>query len=336
MAELNKRKRVFCPVNQQQAFLVCCQKALGISDEQLAVLLSIGTRTLRDWRREKFSMQFGAMKTLSRKAHVPMPKGIEIKDQYWYVSKGARTGGIAVYKKYGMVGGDPEYRKKKWSEWWEREGKTRPHPIINVCKPIQKPSFSDDLAEFVGIVLGDGTMSQRQIIITLHAVDDFAYGKFIVGLVRKLFDAPVGYYRRKDANAIDYSISRIELVRFCVNELHMKCGNKVRQQVDIPDWVKKHKPFLLACIRGLVDTDGCIFIHRYRVRDKWYSYKKLSFSNRSMPLLNSVFLALQKFGMHPRIVNNQHEVRLESIADLKRYFLLIGSNNLKHLKRYKN
>jgi len=38
-----------------------------------------------------------------------------------------------------------------------------------------------------------------------------------------------------------------------------------------------------------MDTDGCVFTHRYKSKGKWYSYKKLYFTSLSKPLLNSFF-----------------------------------------------
>src|SRR3989338_6336081 len=131
-------------------------------------------------------------------------------------------------------------------------------------------------------------------------------------------------------------ISRTELVQFCVNKLGLKIGSKVRQQIDIPLWVKERKSYRIACLRGLVDTDGCVIKHRYSVKGKKYCYKKLSFTNSSVPLLRSVFEILSTLGMKPRVTNNGKEVRLESQSDMERYFRLVGSNNPKHLNRWLN
>ncbi|MBI4590649.1 MAG: helix-turn-helix transcriptional regulator, partial [Candidatus Rokubacteria bacterium] len=32
-------------------------------------------------------------------------------------------------------------------------------------------------------------------------------------------------------------------------------------QVDMPEWIKADARLARACVRGLVDTDGCIYIH---------------------------------------------------------------------------
>ena len=228
----------------------------------------------------------------------------------------------------------PKYRKKKRQEWWEKTGRYKQHPIIGISKPIHKPPFSLELAEFVGILLGDGGITRNQIVVSLNSIEDADYAKFVTALIKKLFNVPVGIYLDKHDAVIDLIVSRVELVRFCVEKLGLKIGNKVKQQVGIPDWIKKNKQYLIACTRGLMDTDGSVFLHRYAVNGKWYVYPKLSFSNRSVPLLKGVFDTLVLLGMKPRITKDRKDVRIESQRDIKLYFDLIGTSNVKDLKKY--
>ncbi len=324
--------RIFLPKNKQKQLI---NKILSeVSVEEAAKICNLSERTIRDWRREKFSMNLNALRKLCRKTRIPFPSNTEIKDDYWYISYGSSIGGLATLRKYGRIGGDPEYRKKKWYEWWEREGKYKSN-IIALCKPIRKPRYSQALAEFVGIILGDGSIGKSQISITLHSEDDKEYSKFVVKLIKKLFNVYVGICYRKDVKATSYNVSRTELIYFCIEKLGLKKGNKIKQQVDIPDWIKENKLYSIACVRGLVDTDGCIFTHRYKVNGKFYNYKKLSFTSYSKPLRYSVFKIMKDNGLNPRF-SRDRDVRLDSIKDMQKYFRIIGSHNPKHLKRLKN
>jgi hypothetical protein len=320
----------FLKKNQQRDFINGILSKTSV--EEVAKLCNLSTRTIRDWRREKFLIDFKAAKVLSRKTGVKLPSSIRLKDDYWYVSSGSSAGGLAVYKKYGRIGGDPEHRKKKWREWWECEGKHKKHPIIGVAKPIKKPRFSRELAEFVGIVMGDGGITKLQVKITLHYKDDKEYGKFITSLIKKLFDVPVGTCYRKKDSVVHYIISRSKLVSFCVEKLGLKCGNKIKQQFNIPDWIKINKGYAVACLRGLVDTDGSVFEHRYKSNGKWYCYKKISFTSHSKPLRQSVFNIMRDIGLNPRLAG-KWDVRLDSIKDVERYFNLVSSHNPKHLNK---
>ena len=67
--------------------------------------------------------------------------------------------------------------------------------------------------------------------------------------------------------------------------------------------------------------------------EKLYSYKKLSFTNLSKPLVIFVYKTMKNIGLNPRMSRNK-DVWLDSINDMKKYFKIIGSHNQKHLNRY--
>ncbi|PIV46259.1 hypothetical protein COW09_00370 [bacterium (Candidatus Moisslbacteria) CG12_big_fil_rev_8_21_14_0_65_36_11] len=326
-------ERVIFPFGKQQRFLLMARRKLDIPWSSFADRIKIHKRVLNDWRREEYSMPLDILKRICRISKVKMPIDVKIRDAFWYVSKGARAGGMAVYKKYGRIGGDPEYRKNKWYEWWKKKGKYNTN-FINAPRPIKRPFFSQDLAEFVGIILGDGGITQYQVTISFHSVNEKEYSKFVVKLIKKLFNVPIGIYYDKNYLKFDLVISRSELVRFCTEKLGLKKGNKIKQQVDIPDWIKQNKKYSIACVRGLIDTDGCVFTHRYKVNGKWYNYRKLSFKSHSKSLCQSVVNILEENGLNPRLAQKR-DVRLDSIEDVQKYFRLIGFNNPKNLKRYK-
>ena len=131
----------------------------------------------------------------------------------------------------------------------------------------------------------------------------------------------------------DVTISRKGLIAY-MSSVGLVVGHKVRHQVDIPGWILDNEEYSLACVRGLMDTDGCVFTHRYKVGGKIYKYKKIAFTNKSKPLLNSVYSILKNIGLHPRF-STTFDVRLDSIQDVKSYMKIIGTHNNKHLKRYK-
>ena len=133
-------------------------------------------------------------------------------------------------------------------------------------------------------------------------------------------------------NAVVIRLSRVAVSEELV-KLGLKYGNKVKQQVDIPGWIKISPRFAKTCIRGLWDTDGCLYEEVHRKKNIEYRYPRLSFVSHSKPLLRSVFTILQKMDFSPKIRNNR-SVNLETKADIVRYFHLIGSSNKKHLRRY--
>ena len=202
----------------------------------------------------------------------------------------------------------------------------------SVGKPICIPEVSPQLAEFVGIMMGDGGMSRYQATITLHRDDDWDYAKFVSAQVKELFGYTPGIRVSTKQAVVRIVISRINIVRFLYS-LGLPIGDKIRNHIDIPRWIRKKDFLLHACVRGLVDTDGSVFVHSYLSKGKRYAYKKLSFTSASEPLRQSVKKTLQGLGLQARLGSN-NDVRIDSKNDTHRYFEVIGSSNPKHLRRY--
>lgn len=329
MPELYKEFRAkFTRRREQKKWL----ESLPLSISEVAKACSRSERTIRDWRAEKFLMDYECLVKLCEITGATPPK-VEKLYRYAHTSKAGKKGGQALIAKYGRVPIGEERRKEQWQKWWKQTGKNLDRPILTSVS-IRRPSYSANLAEFVGVMLGDGGISDNQVVVTLHSTDDAAYGRFVTALITKLFEVPVSVIKRKNNNANNYVVSRVELVRFCTNKLKLVKGNKVRQQADVPGWIKKNKKFRIDCLRGLVDTDGCVFYHTYTSQGKRYSYKKISFTNRSFPLLRSVHQILASLGIKSRISGS--DVRLDSRDAVERYMKTVGTHNPKHLKRYFN
>lgn len=327
-------KRVIFPKKEQRLFLLQAISKLGISFFELAKRLNIHPRTLNDWKREKYSMSLPAINKISKLAKIKKPANIEVRKPFWNNSDSAKIAAFAVLKKYGYIGGDPKKRKKKWYEWWNKKGKYKKMGCIIGPLPIKTPAFSESLAEFTGIMLGDGGISKNQVKVYTNSTTDIQYAFFVKRLIKRLFGISPSVCYRKDALVVDITVSRKKLVDFCHEKLGLKIGNKLKQGLDIPKWIKNSVKFKKACIRGLIDTNGCIFNECHRIKGKTYGYKGVNFVSASEKLRKSVFDILSEFDLSPKIRNNR-SVQIENAEKITKYFEIIGSNNQKHKKRYK-
>lgn len=324
--------RVSFPAGEQREFMGRAISKLSVSE--IAEVCGLSKRTIRDWCREKFTMDLKAANKIAEKSEISLPRDMRIKDDYWYASKGdPSVGGKAVYEKYGRIGGDPEYRKKKWREWWEKEGKFKKHKHLFVRKSIKRPEKSPKLAEFVGIILGDGSINSKQVSVSLNNEKDKEYIKIVRQMFKNLFGLKPSVIPQKEVACSRILASSMNLVDFLV-KLGLIKGDKIKHQVDIPNWIKTERRFKIACTRGLIDTDGCIFTHKYQVNGKQYSYKKISFRSYSKPLIGSVQEVLKELDLNPRMAT-VNDLRLENENDTRKYFKIVGSHNPKHLKRYR-
>jgi len=194
----------------------------------------------------------------------------------------------------------------------------------NVGNMFSFPEVSVELSEFVGIMLGDGGVTKYQLAITLNSEKDRRYADYVVVLVRKLFGVVASEYQKKKQKALVLSVSGVGLINFLIGK-GLVAGNKVRCQIDVPEWIKGDREFSKWCVRGMIDTDGCVFLRRDGLgRDK-YNYLNMYFSNKSRPLRKFVLMTLRSHGLHPKEYGCQ--VRLYSEAETRKYLELFGSSN---------
>jgi len=327
---LKSDRAKFLCIGLQNEFILEARSKASVVD--IAKLCARSERTIRTWQNEKFLMSYESVEKISKTYYIKFPKVTRVSKSEQTRTAG-RIGGRRTIEKYGKVPVEESFRKRKRQQWWEEEGKYQKNSITSP-RSVSLPKQNILLAEFCGIVLGDGGITNYQVTITLNLKDDAEYAMFVISLCEKLFGFSPGIYIRKEDNTQTILLSRVEVVRFLTKHIGLIKGNKVKHQISIPDWIMSKKSYQVACLRGLVDTDGSIFTHRYIVNEKQYAYKKLSFASASEPLKSDVYKILKVLGMKPRLAG-KFDVRLDSKADMSTYFNLVSSSNPKHLKRYK-
>lgn len=69
-----------------------------------------------------------------------------------------------------------------------------------MAREIFCPQKNEELAEFVGIMLGDGGITKRQVIVTLNPKTDKAYSIFVKKLMERLFKIkPSMFYEKEES-----------------------------------------------------------------------------------------------------------------------------------------
>ncbi|MDZ4285669.1 MAG: LAGLIDADG family homing endonuclease [Candidatus Sungbacteria bacterium] len=180
---------------------------------------------------------------------------------------------------------------------------------------------SPELAEFFGIMLGDGSLSHYQVVITL-GTKELAYAEYICKLMYTLFNVRPKIAIRKNG-CKDVYIGSLDLTEWLQREGLV--FNKVKYQIDIPRWIFSDRDFMAKALRGLMDTDGSVYMLKFGTQ--------ISFCNHSMPLLESVREILVKLHFHPSKITG-HNLYLTRKEDIKRYFQEIGFGNKKHERRF--
>ena len=205
--------------------------------------------------------------------------------------------------------------------------KTQPHLKKNYLKKRIDvkipPKYSEDLAEFFGIMLGDGHVSHFQVVVSLGNKEE-RYAKYVRLLIKKIFKTNVKISIRSGGYR-DVYLGSVDVTSWLLKQglVH----NKVKSQVDVPSWVCNKNIFMRRFLKGFFDTDGSVYKLQHGIQ--------LSFCNRSLPMLKSLQLMLKKLEYNPSSMSS-YNMYLTKRRDVKRFFKEIKPSNLKHVSRYLN
>jgi len=200
-----------------------------------------------------------------------------------------------------------------------------------------KPELTPELAEIVGIMFGDGCLyldrlNKYQTIISFNKKErDYLH------YVKNLFETYlVGYHFCITENKDEVLLRNTSIfVGKQLIEAGLKAGNKIDNKITIPEWIFNNRIFLMHFIRGLFDTDGCI----YR---KYDNYVQIQLKLACKESIDSVYRTLKKLSFNPSKVqeeSNKHKfawkIYLCRQNEIRLFFDLIKPRNIKHINRYK-
>lgn len=208
------------------------------------------------------------------------------------------------------------------------------YPNKSHRKIVTIPANSNDLAELMGIVFGDGGINNDwQLVISLNSIADADYSVYVASLLKKLFNIAIATRKRAHENTLKIVASSTTLVDFLLEKGAVR-GNKILQKIDIPLWVENNNEYKKFFVRGLIDTDGCLFIHNHKIRSKIYKNIGLCFTSFSENLIHSVANILLEFDITPHITKNNRNIYLYKEADVLKYLNIFGSSNNRISKKY--
>ncbi len=192
---------------------------------------------------------------------------------------------------------------KQWREKMIQAGR-----IKTKYPPLEK---SSQLADFIGVVLGDGHIHKfprtESLEIYSHA-QNLGFIQRYSNLVQHVFGKRPKVSKKGDSNC-----TRIRIYEKHISKrLNIPPGNRNHLKIKIPNWIWNNEKFLINCLRGLYEAEGSFCVHK-----PTYTYK-LIFQNNNNALLNFVFSALQELGFHPHRSKNRIQIsRKDEVYNLK-------------------
>ncbi len=208
------------------------------------------------------------------------------------------------------------------------------YPLKSHRKLISKPEESTQLAELMGIIFGDGGINNGwQLVISLNSTSDFLYSQHVSFLLSNLFNITVANRVRPNQNTLVLVCSSMNLLDFLIEKGAVR-GNKINQKIDIPRWIKGNFEYEKQFVRGLVDTDGCLFIHKHTVKGKLYKNIGFCFTSLSESLIDSVTAILRIAGVKPHVAPNKQRIYLYEESSVVKYLQIFGSSNPRIYQKY--
>lgn len=193
------------------------------------------------------------------------------------------------------------------------------------------------IAELVGVIIGDGYIycknNKYQIGIVGNPITDKEYFEKLRGLILLEWNKKVNIKLR--SNAIRIVFNSKELCNFLINDLGLSYGIGKSQKVIIPKEIYKNWDLSKYTIRGIVDTDGSVFVSKKPGIEKYPSIEitttSLNLANQLKTLLKkNNFRATLRLEKRKKINTNalpSYKVTLYGRENLRRWINEIGFSN---------
>jgi len=305
-------------------YFTAVRKVYAVPWSRIAQDIRVSTRTITSWRRQETTMPVEIAKRWERELGVILPshKIINLDEKR---RKAGSLGGRARQERHGNLG-TPEGRSRGGFRSWHTHKKNPSSPFI--ARGILHPKRSTRLAELVGAILGDGSLTEYQLILYSNFISDRAYSDFLSDLIAELFGITPSMTHDPSQGVTRVICSSKNVVNY-LQSIGLGLGNKTKRQASVPSWILRNRSYSNACMRGLIDTDGCVYLDRHHINERDYASLCIAFTNASKPLLDFVFGTWESLGLHP--TRHGRNIRLRRRKEVLRYTKIVGFSNPKHM-----
>ncbi len=192
--------------------------------------------------------------------------------------------------------------------------------------------LNKELAEFYGILLGDGCMSKfysqnrdKEIIrIDGHGTDDREYYNHLQSLIKKITKRKISIGYRNNKNAIFMTFSNKKLSNFLNSELNFPFGKK-KGMIISNKFLKEN--LIDHVLKGLFDTDGSIYFTKNNHKKEGRTYPIVEISSHNDNLIKQLLEILENKGFNPVLSHYKDSIKLHGKKEVTKWMDEIGSNN---------
>ncbi|MBI5553728.1 MAG: hypothetical protein HY917_03220 [Candidatus Diapherotrites archaeon] len=235
---------------------------------------------------------------------------------------------------WGQVKGGKELIKRHPEIFEKGRMLSRKRPLkysFDTSLPLNR-----EVAEFVGAFIGDGFTARygqkKHIFMTQFTgdsrYDSSYYPNFIIPFAKRQFHC-LPRVRIKE-NVIRVTFYSKQLFGFLTERLGLPSGLKF-DKVLIPEEIYATDSLCIACIRGIFDTDGCVFF------DKRPAYRKpclrIDLHMKNPPLLLQIQTRLREWGIRSFFLGNKHHIQITGPKAVKEFVEKVGFSNERHARK---
>jgi len=197
--------------------------------------------------------------------------------------------------------------------------------------------INEKSAELIGVILGDGHIHTKSNLITITgSLEDLEYYQNrVTPLFESLFSQTPKLKRRRDRNSYYLMICSKEIFNFFVNSVGLRRGSK--KNASIPKAIYSDKKFMIAFLRGLFDTDGCIKFSKQSKNINYYP--RIQIALRKSPMAYELGELFGRLGIK---FGKWEEQRFSGIVfyqisgrtNANKWFKEISPQNVVHITKY--
>ena len=199
---------------------------------------------------------------------------------------------------------------KMWRDKMKAEGK-----IKSEYSDLRK---DEDLAELMGVVLGDGHIRPyprtEELSIFSNSNNPGFINRYSL-LVEKLFCKKSTITKHSGENC-----TRIRIYeKHISSRLGVPFSPRGELKIRVPAWISSNKNYIVSYLRGLYEAEGSHSVH-----EPTCTYK-VQFSNRNISMLDNVFKLVSKLGFHPH--RSKYMIQISRKAEVFEFLELIKFRN---------
>lgn len=232
----------------------------------------------------------------------------------WWQSDAGKKGATSLLRKYSRA------------ELLERRAKGGKNSAKKWANENEiTAEINEEIAELAGAYLGDGTITTHFVRFFGDVRYDIKYCEYLQQLIERNFNLSGKIRIPAGRNLCYLEVSSKSLCNYFNNKLGIKFGDKIKNKTTIPKEIAENEKLLLACIRGLVDTDGSV--------SKDNTTISIRFDSHNKAIINQLEELNQKIKLFT--FRNAYQIGTKNTSAIEGYFKRVGSSNLRHIIRFR-